>query len=156
MIEVSLHNETDFEVSRERLESVVRKIAVDHGYQMGEVSLAIVDDPTIHRLNREHLQHDYPTDVLSFLWESHERLEGEVIVSADTATANAAEYHWPPQDEVLLYIIHGTLHLVGYDDHSPGDRETMRNREADYLRWSGVNLPTTHSRHEPQDQEAAP
>ena len=100
MIEVSLHNETDFELSRERLESVVRKIVVDHGYQNGEVSLAIVHDPTIHQLNREHLQHDYPTDVLSFLWESDARLEGEVIVSADTATATAAEYHWRPQDEV--------------------------------------------------------
>ncbi len=104
-----------------------------------DVSLAIVDDPTIHRINREFLQHDYPTDVLSFLLErSADRLEGEVIASADTAIGSAARYGWAPADELLLYVIHGTLHLVGYDDLAPEPQVTMRERERDYLKHFGL------------------
>lgn len=98
----------------------------------GTLSIAVVDDEQIHKLNREFLDHDYPTDVLSFDLGDAGRFEGEVIVSADTAAANAQEYGVPAAQELLLYVIHGTLHLVGYNDKS--DEEAAEMRRAEQLR----------------------
>lgn len=144
MIEILLNNEIDFPIPA-TLEKSVRAIMEDHGFTDGEVSLAVVDDPTIHTLNREHLQHDYATDVLSFVLDrSESAIDGEVIVSCDTATENAAEYGWGAQDELLLYFIHGCLHLVGYDDHNDEDRAAMRAGEAKYLALVGIEPPKNH------------
>jgi len=73
--------------------------------------------------------------VISFLLDSGTGwLDGEIIVSADTATAQAPRYGSLPQDELLLYVIHGTLHLVGFDDTTPTARKKMQARQRRYLR----------------------
>lgn len=129
-------------IEEERLRAVTAAILSDAGYTSGSLSLAVVDDPTIHELNVRHLEHDYPTDVLSFaLADEPPRLEGEVIVSADTAIANASDYGWPPEDELLLYVIHGTLHLAGHRDKADDEVAAMRAAEARYLRLAGVEPP---------------
>ena len=66
------------------------------------------------------------------------KIEGDVIVSAETAIQLAARYDWPPADELLLYVIHGTLHLVGYDDLDDASRAEMRSRERHYLAALGL------------------
>src|SRR6478736_5011830 len=87
-----------------------------------------------HELNRQFLNHDYPTDVLSFaLQDDGNHLEGEVIISADTAAAAAAELGCTPAAEQLLYVIHGMLHLVGYRDKAPAEAHEMRLAEAQFL-----------------------
>ncbi|MCA9222505.1 MAG: rRNA maturation RNase YbeY [Planctomycetales bacterium] len=129
-------------IDGEQLREAIRRVTSNEGFSRGNVSLAIVDDPTIHELNRRHLQHDYPTDVLSFvLHREADHLDGEVIVSADTAESTAADYDWPPAAELLLYVIHGTLHLVGFDDKSPEKRVVMRAKEAEYLDLFGWTVP---------------
>lgn len=113
------------------------------GFRGGALSIAVVDDPTIHELNRRHLNHDYATDVLSFVLEEDEQqLEGEVIVSADTAHRNADGYGWSAENELLLYVIHGVLHLVGYRDKTDDERSAMRIAEATHLARCGVALPS--------------
>lgn len=136
------NSQSALEIDAERLRSVTRSITVDAGYTVGELSIAVVDDPTIHDLNRRHLEHDYPTDVLSFsLTDELPRLEGEVIVSAETAIINAAEYGWSAADELLLYVIHGVLHLVGYRDKADDEVAAMRAAEIRYLSSVGVQPP---------------
>jgi probable rRNA maturation factor len=106
------------------------------------VSVAIVDDATIHDLNRRYLSHDWPTDVLSFLLDEGDgHLEGEVVISADTAAAVAAELGWPASAEQLLYVIHGMLHLVGYRDEFAGDAAKMRAAESALLHEFGLIPP---------------
>jgi probable rRNA maturation factor len=115
--------------------AAVREVLADHQVVEGDISVAIVDDATIRELNRRHLDHDYATDVLSFLLDrTGERLEGEVIVSADRARAVSPRYGWADTRELLLYVIHGTLHLVGYRDETSADRQEMRRQERHYLR----------------------
>ena len=122
-----------------RVRGAITSILRTAGIRRATISVAIVDDPTIHQLNARHLQHDYPTDVLSFLLEDEpDGLEGEVVVSADTATTTAARLGWPAEDELLLYITHGALHLVGHDDHSPADLAVMRRREREVLAEFGI------------------
>lgn len=140
MIEIDLANrQSTHRFDADRLVSAARMIVTDEGIERVVTSIAVVDDGTIHELNRRYLQHDYPTDVLSFLFErSPDHLEGEVIVSADTAAAESPQYGWSVDDELLLYVIHGTLHLLGYDDATPEARDLMRSREGHYLGRFGL------------------
>ena len=93
--------------------------------------MAIVSDREMRRLNREYHGVDEPTDVLAFPLggPAAPGLLGEVIVSAETAAREAARRGLPFAREVALYALHGTLHLLGYDDHVPADRRRMRRRE---------------------------
>lgn len=134
-------------IDERALIDVARQILADSPYESGSVSIAVVDDPTIHALNVQYLGHDYPTDVLSFVLESNDRrVEGELVVGADTAAREAPAVGWSPHNELLLYVIHGALHLVGYDDHETADQAAMYAAEVQYLRRQGVALPTDQSR----------
>jgi probable rRNA maturation factor len=141
-IQVTIANEqTVLRVNRRRLAMAVR-IALA-GQRAANVSLAVVDDPRIHELNRRYLAHDYPTDVLSFVLEQSDGyLEGEVIVSAERAQAECGRYGWGPAEELLLYVVHGALHLAGYDDLRPGPRRVMRAQEKACLTRLGIEMPT--------------
>lgn len=142
MIDIHIADEQSaLSVDGARLEQAARLVLEQHGPARAEVSIAVVDDLTIHELNRRYLQHDYPTDVLSFVLEADlQQLEGEVIVSADTAISQGRQYGVRPEDELLLYVIHGVLHLVGFDDTSAELRQRMRCAERSYLEQFGVDL----------------
>jgi probable rRNA maturation factor len=144
-LEIALANrQSAHPVDDERLLRAVRNVLRDSPLRRAAVSVAVVDDATIHELNRRYLDHDWPTDVLSFVLDDDDGcLEGEVILSADTAAAAAPEYGWSAADEQLLYAIHGTLHLVGYDDQTDEDARQMRAAEERYLRRLGARLPAS-------------
>lgn len=135
MLSIEIANQqTDVDVDAGRICRAAEAILRDARVTEVQLSIAIVDDPTIHELNRRYLEHDYPTDVLSFLLEREgEHLEGEVIASAQTAARTAPRYSWRAEDELLLYVIHGTLHLVGHDDSTTDQRTAMRRLERQYL-----------------------
>jgi probable rRNA maturation factor len=122
----------------------VRQILSDHGVREGLVTIAVVSDKAIQRLHRLFLGQDQPTDVLSFPLEvSPSRLEGEIIVSSDTACSQATRCGNNPLGELLWYVIHGALHLVGFDDHRPSDRARMRRQERYYLQQFGYQIRLT-------------
>jgi probable rRNA maturation factor len=137
--ELSLANEQSAHaVDQERLLSAARSVLEDSRFKSATISLAVVDDATIHAINLEFLEHDYPTDVLSFtLDDMGGHLNGEIVLSADTAAEAACEHSTTAAHEQLLYVIHGMLHLVGYDDVNATDAERMRSAEQQYLRQCG-------------------
>lgn len=141
--ELSLANEQSaHDVDGRRLMDAARRVLAGSRFTSAKISLAIVDDAAIHALNRQYLQHDWPTDVLSFVLDAAgTHLRGEVVLSAETAARTAAEGGWPPADEQLLYVIHGVLHLVGLDDQSQADTRNMRAAEKYYLEECGIELP---------------
>jgi probable rRNA maturation factor len=143
VIEIAIANEqTVLDFNEGRLRRAVTQILTDAGLSNATISIAIVDDATIHDLNRRFLQHDYPTDVLSFVLEQTEAcLDGEIIISANYALKSAHEYRWSADDELLLYVVHGTLHLVGHDDQDDDSLALMRDRERHYLSQLHVTLP---------------
>ncbi|MDZ4820179.1 MAG: rRNA maturation RNase YbeY [Planctomycetota bacterium] len=140
MFRIELTNEQSLlTVDEAQLRAAVEAILAGEGIPAATISIAVVDDATIHRINREFLQHDYPTDVISFVLDhTPDLLEGEIVVSAQTAIQQAEQYGWPASNELLLYVIHGALHLVGYDDLSPLDLREMRSREQHYLALWGL------------------
>ncbi len=130
--------EVEHPLDLERLRRVVTRICVDHGISVGHLSFTVLGDERIHALNRETLGHDYPTDVISFDYVEPERrstrVEGEVVVNADYAAREAPEHGHGPAEELLLYCIHGTLHVLGYDDDEPDAAATMAELQERYLR----------------------
>jgi len=141
VIHVELTNrQTTLPPDEPRLVEAVRRVLAGEGIARAEVSVALVDDREMRELNRQFLEHDYATDVLSFVLESSpEGLEGEIVISADTAAA--AKYGWPAADELLLYTIHGALHLAGWDDADEEQAAAMRLRERHYLATFGLLPP---------------
>jgi probable rRNA maturation factor len=130
-----------YPVDESQLIHAANSVLQDSDFLSANISLAVIDDETMHELNRRHLDHDYPTDVLSFVLDDEgDHLEGEVILSADTAASVAEELGHAAAQEQLLYVIHGMLHLVGYDDKSTADAEEMRAAEERYLQQFGVKL----------------
>jgi probable rRNA maturation factor len=127
-------------IDRAHMRNVVRTILEGEGIADAEISLAFVDNPTIHTLNKRYLDHDEPTDVLSFpLSEPNaKKLAGELVLGVEVAQAEAAERGHDVNAELTLYVIHGLLHLCGYDDKSSETRVEMRQRERHYLTVLGV------------------
>jgi len=104
-----------------------------------ELSVALVDDGQIAELNRRFLERADVTDVLAFPYGCEGGvLSGEIVVNADQAVRQARGRRHGPEDELRLYIIHGLLHLLGYDDHDPADRKRMRGRESELLQAAGL------------------
>ncbi len=140
------------DVDFERMERAVAKILADADVTRGRMEIAVVKAEPMREMNVQFLGHDYPTDVLAFALEDDlERgaLEGNIVVCSDVAVESAAEIGWKPEEELLLYVIHGALHLVGYDDHSPEDAPIMHKKEREYLSFVGVD----GSRSRPEDVE---
>jgi probable rRNA maturation factor len=121
------------------LARLVRNVLAGEGVRRAEVSLVLLDNSSIHELNRRHLGHDWPTDVIAFrLSEPADPvLSAEVVVSAEMAAATAREAGTDPLDELALYVVHGLLHLCGYDDQTADQRAAMRRREAEVLKREG-------------------
>jgi probable rRNA maturation factor len=139
MVRIEICNEHAFPLDEARLKKAVRSVLKDAGLENGEISIAVVDDDEMHALNRKYLDHDFPTDVLSFVLEEGDgRLDGEIIVSSNYAAREAKTYGWTADDEILLYIIHGSLHLVGHDDQEPESKKKMREQERHYLNLFGL------------------
>jgi probable rRNA maturation factor len=91
------------------------------------LSIAFVTNAAIRKINRRFLNHDFATDVISFPLNSD--LLGELVISADYAKAESAGRGIPVEEELLRYVAHGILHLLGYDDHLPADRKRMWARQ---------------------------
>ncbi len=129
-------------VDFERIERAVSKILTDAGVDSGRMEIVVLSAEPMRETNVQFLGHDYPTDVLAFALEDDLEngfLEGNVIICSDVAAERAPEFGWSAEDELLLYAIHGSLHLVGYDDHSPEDAPEMRAKEREYLAFVGVD-----------------
>ena len=105
-----------------------------------DISVALVNDRVIREVNRNYLNHDWATDSIAFSYEgdpSPDAVMGEVIVSGETALRVANELGKDPRYELLLYVAHGTLHLLGWDDETPVMRRRMNARADRILRAAG-------------------
>ena len=113
----------------------MRVVLAAEGHSRASISIAVVDNATIHTINQAHLGHDWPTDVITFpLADPDESvLTGELVVSAEMACTTARELGVKPSDELALYVVHGLLHLCGFDDHDDSERRRMRQREHELL-----------------------
>ena len=111
----------------------VRMVMRGEGCREGEISVVCISDGVSRRLNRRYLQHDYATDVLCFPLGEGNAIEGEIYVNLDRARVQARRYAVSRTHELARLVVHGILHMLGYDDRVPADQRRMRRREDRYL-----------------------
>ena len=107
----------------------VKAVAASYGKKVGEIAYIFVDDEEILRVNREYLQHDYYTDIITFDYTEGDTISGDLFISLDTVRTNAEQYGKPYEEELHRVIIHGILHLCGINDKGPGERQVMEAAE---------------------------
>jgi probable rRNA maturation factor len=135
-IEVEISNtQSHLRLEPGGLDRLVRRVLAAQGHSRASISIAVVDNSTIHTINQAHLGHDWPTDVITFPLADPDEpvLTGELVISAEMACTSARELGVEPGDELALYVVHGLLHLCGFDDHDDSARSRMRQREAELL-----------------------
>jgi probable rRNA maturation factor len=131
-----LNRQNRVPVDRRKIGAAARRILKTLGYGGYELTVVLVDDREITRLNRQYFRRNRPTNVISFpmLEETplsfRARVLGDVVISSETAEREAAEVGKKTEDEILFLLIHGILHLVGYDHEKAGaDRVEMETKE---------------------------
>ena len=100
---------------------------------MRRYPIIFCSDPYILDINQRYLQHDYFTDIITFDYCEGKVLSGDLFISIDTVRENAAEYGASFEEELNRVMVHGLLHLIGYDDHTPAEQQEMRSKEDYYL-----------------------
>lgn len=128
----------------EKVRCICERVLDDHGITNGKMNVVFVDSDTIRQYNRDFLQHDYPTDTIAFPTidrRSEGYIEGEILVCTEIAKERAAEFGWTAEEELLLYVVHGLLHLTGFDDITPEQQTLMQEKERSYLATLGIQVP---------------
>jgi probable rRNA maturation factor len=120
-------------IDRRWFKDLAQFVLEQEGVQDAKIGLAFVGDSKMHELNKRFLAHDYPTDVLTFPMGRGKTLEGEIVVSTDYAARECVQYDWPPEMETSLYVVHGLLHLCGYDDADDAGADRMEVRQKELL-----------------------
>jgi rRNA maturation RNase YbeY len=111
------------------LEEWIERVAASHNRILGNLTYIFCDDEYILEVNKQYLEHDYFTDVITFDYCTRKMLRGDMVISLDTVRTNAEVVGATYNDELLRVIIHGILHLCGIDDKAPGAREIMEGFE---------------------------
>lgn len=117
------------EIDFKKTEHWLEKVARNHGYLIGDLNYTFCSDVEILRVNREFLNHDYFTDIITFDRSLRGIVRGDIFISLDTVASNAEELKQDYMRELFRVIVHGLLHLCGIDDKGPGEREIMEAHE---------------------------
>ena len=111
----------------------LRMVAESEIKRIGDISIIFCSDNYILDVNMKYLQHDYFTDIITFDYCEGDRLSGDLFISIDSVRENAKLYKTEFNEELNRVMVHGILHLIGYDDHTQKDQKLMRRKENYYL-----------------------
>ena len=128
------NDDTTYRLPHKRLTSRwLVSCAGEEGCHIGEISYVFCSSERLLEINRQFLGHDYFTDIITFDYCSGNVLSGDLFISVDSVKENSVEYGTEFEDELNRVIVHGILHLIGYDDHTDEDVKVMREKENYYL-----------------------
>ncbi len=120
-------------LNRGLIDEWIKSVASSHGKRLREITYIFCDDEYILSVNREYLQHDYYTDIITFDYTQGSCISGDLFISLDTVLSNSEKFETTYQDELHRTIIHGILHLCGINDKGPGERDIMEKYENEAL-----------------------
>ena len=126
--------DTDFVFKPKKINNLwLKTVAESEVKKIGQVNIIFCSDNYILDINQKYLQHDYFTDIITFDYCENDVLSGDLFISVDSVRENSVFYKTEFTDELNRVIVHGLLHLIGYDDHSDEDIKMMRSKENYYL-----------------------
>lgn len=120
-------------VSKKELKRFVKELVAHEGKQLKELSLVFTDDEYLLEVNKQYLNHDYFTDVITFDYSDFPNVSGDVMISLDRVKDNAQSMNLDFETELYRVVFHGTLHLCGYKDKKKDDAAIMRSKEDFYI-----------------------
>ena len=129
MISYNTENTKMPHIKRRDTTKWIKRVAEIHGKKVGDIAYIFCDDKKILEVNRQYLNHDYYTDIITFDYTEGEIINGDIFISLDTVKSNSIEQHTAFDEELHRVIIHGILHLCGINDKGPGEREIMEQEE---------------------------
>lgn len=134
-IMIEFNSEVAFELPYEgEIGAWLRNVILAEGFTLGELSFVFCSDTFLLDINREFLNHDTLTDIITFDYNLGKEVNGEVYISIDRIRENAVEYGVAFINELARVLVHGTLHLCGFRDKTDEEQKTMRGRENHYLK----------------------
>lgn len=116
-------------IKEEVVSNWIKTVAETYKKKTGDISYIFCSDKKILEVNRQYLQHDYYTDIITFDYTSGNKISGDLFISLDTVKTNSEAFNTPYNEELHRTIIHGILHLCGINDKGPGEREIMEANE---------------------------
>lgn len=116
-------------IDQTKVRNWIKKVAATYQKKVGEIAYFFCDDEKILEVNRQYLQHDYYTDIITFDYCEGNKLSGDLFISLDTVRSNSELFGTDYNTELHRVIIHGVLHLCGINDKGPGEREIMEAAE---------------------------
>ncbi len=129
MISYNTQNVSLPKIRRRDTSAWIKAVAASYGKRVGDIAYIFCDDEKILEVNRQYLQHDYYTDIITFDYTEDDVISGDIFISLDTVRSNAEELNTSYDNELHRVIIHGILHLCGINDKGPGEREIMEAAE---------------------------
>lgn len=133
MINFFFEDIDEFDIKKTDIEKNIEKLVINENRILGDVNYILCSDNYLLNINREYLNHDYFTDVISFDYCEDNVISGDIFISVDTVSDNAKEYGATFENELERVMIHGVLHFVSYNDKTESDQKTMRAKENQYL-----------------------
>lgn len=115
--------------NKRRVSAWIKECAEAENWEVGDIAIVLCSDSYLLQINRQFLQHDYYTDIITFPYNQERILSGDLLISVDTVRSNAREYGAMFHVELCRVIIHGVLHLMGYKDKSAVEAKLMRSKE---------------------------
>lgn len=115
--------------NRRKVINLIEKVIIEENIPLDDLNFVLTDDESILGINNEFLKHNYFTDVIAFRYVENARINGEVYISMDRVRENAHNYKVSLKSEILRVMVHGTLHICGYDDLTEIERGIMREKE---------------------------
>ena len=117
------------DIKKRETSAWIKKVAATYGKKCGDIAYIFCNDEKILEVNKEYLQHDYFTDIITFDYSEADSISGDLFISLDTVRSNSEQLGVSYQQELHRVIIHGILHLCGIDDKGEGEREIMEAAE---------------------------
>lgn len=117
------------DIKRRETTAWIRRVAATYNKKVGDIGYIFCNDERILEVNREYLQHDYYTDIITFDYTEGDTISGDLFISLDTVRTNSEQFGTSYAEELHRTIIHGILHLCGINDKGPGEREVMEAAE---------------------------
>jgi rRNA maturation RNase YbeY len=111
------------------LENWIKRIIKEHDFNLGSITIIFCSDRYILNTNREFLNHDYYTDIITFDYCENRNISGDLLISLETVRSNSEKFNTDFSDELNRVIIHGILHLIGFDDSTPELKANIRKEE---------------------------
>ncbi|NUN08550.1 MAG: rRNA maturation RNase YbeY [Ignavibacteriaceae bacterium] len=134
MKNLKISAEQGLKIKKKSVIELVSSLKNEFGFSLKSLEFVFVTESTIHKINKEYLKHNYPTDIITFAYSgTGEPIEAEIYICSEVAEINAGKYKVPVNQEIFRLIIHGILHIMGFDDKTAYKKKKMKRKENELL-----------------------